>query len=232
MAKDNHLAAGGEIRAKLKRSAANDYRGRGHSHISGSGKSNRYARLEKIAKALEARGTKARDKRVTSGSIQHATAYTFTYNNNFKIGQSPYVNQAHHLLPDEALSPKLFTDWQMKVLRAVPYDINEGTNIIFLPSRRRDSPLHSLPSHQGSHPKYTLQINVDMRLVRKKLSKVKKKDAEHKGWSPPADIKNDLKILEDKYWKLLTSGVIKPINEIIFNAAGKTIGNKRKGRVS
>jgi len=243
MAEGDHLAAGGVVRAKLKRSGFKDYRSNGYTHISGCGRKKKYdgrndderkERLEKIQKVLKTRGTDVKGDKTTikKGSLEHAMRYTFTYGQNFQVGESPYPNQGHHLLPEEALLEKKFSEWQMKVLRAVPYDLNEGTNIIFLPSRQRDSEFHQLPSHQGSHPRYTNQVVEDMEKVQTKLSKVKKEDTKHKKWSPPDDIKAKLKSLENKYWKLLTSGVTCPIDDIPFPALRKPGATKPQTRLA
>ncbi|PTL75619.1 imm11 family protein [Vitiosangium sp. GDMCC 1.1324] len=78
---------------------------------------------------LQKRGTGTRDKAVKPGSKAHARRYTFTYGNNFKIGQSPYVNQGHHMLPEEAFSDKFFDSNQLRMLQGVDYNINNGENI-------------------------------------------------------------------------------------------------------
>jgi len=234
MAEDNHLAAGGVVRAKLKRSGPKDYRSNGYTHISGCDRKERYARLEHIQAVLTGRKTKPKGKETTikKGSREHAMRYTFTYENNFQLAKSPYPNQGHHLLPEEALTETYFSEWQMKVLRAVPYDLNEGTNIIFLPSLQEDSEFHQLPSHQGRHPRYTNQVVKDMDTVQTELNKVKEEDTKHEGWSPPDDIQAALKILEEKYWKLLTSDVMSPINDIGFSEPLEPGATKPKARLA
>ncbi len=220
MAKNEHLVAGGRLRARLTRS--HDYRQRGHLHISGlPERCGIYGGLEQIQDVLKERGTPPSPRTVARASPQHAERYTFTYESNFKRAQSPYINQAHHLLPEEAFCEKFFTGRQLRILRAIPYDINEGTNIIFLPSLMRDMAFHRLPSHSGRHPRYTALIVEDMEEVRLRLNAVTDKDLEHEHWSPPEDIKHELLKLEEEYWKHLVSCGPIPINRFKKPAPGK-----------
>ncbi|WP_194858321.1 AHH domain-containing protein [Myxococcus sp. AB056] len=190
----------GKLKARLRRSR--DYREKGHKHIKGNGGRNKiYADLETIQGVLQARGTRVRgDKRIKPGSLTHARRYTFVHGQNFKIGQSPYINQAHHLLPEEAFSDKYFDSDQMRMLRGVDYNINNGENIIFLPAVARDSEFHHLPHHSGSHPGYSDHVKNDMFVVRNELDSALAKDKKHKEWSPPEDVKKVLMKLQSNYW--------------------------------
>ncbi|QDE93583.1 hypothetical protein BHS06_33905 [Myxococcus xanthus] len=204
----------GKLKARLRRSR--DYRDKGHKHIKGNGGRNKiYANLEVIQGVLQARGTRVRgDKRIKPGSLTHARRYTFVHGQNFKIGQSPYINQAHHLLPEEAFSDKNFDSDQMRMLRGVDYNINNGENIIFLPAVARDSEFHRLPHHMGSHPAYSAQVVRDMAAVRDLLKSALAKDKKHKEWNPPASVKKELTTLQSKYWDMVSAAG--PININLF----------------
>ncbi|WP_426755753.1 AHH domain-containing protein [Myxococcus sp. Y35] len=225
MATSNHLSGMGKQKARLRRSR--DYREKGHQHIKGNGGRNKvYADLETIQGVLQARGTRVRgDKRVKAGSLTHARRYTFVYGQNFKIGQSPYINQAHHLLPEEAFSDKYFTSDQMRMLQGVDYNINNGENIIFLPAVSRDSEFHRLPHHSGSHPAYSELVKADMIVVRDSLDSALAKDKKHKEWSPPEDVKALLMRLQSDYWNWVSAAG--PININLFTKPA----SKKRGMV-
>lgn len=218
----------GKLKARLRRSR--DYRDKGHKHIKGNGGRNKiYADLEIIQGVLQARGTRVRgDKRIKPGSLTHARRYTFVHGQNFKIGQSPYINQAHHLLPEEAFSDKYFDSDQMRMLRGVDYNINNGENIIFLPAVSRDSEFHRLPYHMGSHPAYSKRVDADMLAVRKSLDSALEKDKKHKEWNPPTDVKGLLMRLQVKYWTMVSTAG--PININLFTKPApkkRALGKKR-----
>ncbi|WIG93266.1 AHH domain-containing protein [Myxococcus sp. SDU36] len=214
MAEADHLSGMGKLKARLRRSR--DYREKGHKHIKGNGGRNKiYANLEIIQEVLQARGTRVRgDKRIKPGSLAHARRYTFVHGQNFKLGQSPYINQAHHLLPEEAFSDKYFDSDQMRMLLGVDYDINNGENIIFLPALARDSEFHRLPHHSGSHPAYSAVVSDDMSTVRDLLKTALEKDKKHKEWNPPEDVKTQLMDLQLDYWDMVSAAG--PININLF----------------
>ncbi|RKH68640.1 AHH domain-containing protein [Corallococcus llansteffanensis] len=214
----NHLSGAGKLKARLKRDR--DYRNKGYKHIKGNGgRKIVYADLEVIQNVLQTRGTRARDKGVKAGSRLHARRYTFTYGSNFQIGQSPYVNQGHHLLPEEAFS--YFDSNQLRMLQGVDYNINNGENIIFLPARQRDSEFHQLPFHQGRHPAYTEQVDADMDGVRDDLDKALNRDKKHKEWNPPEDLKAKLMNLQKEYWNMLVAAGPISINTFVKPAPKK-----------
>ncbi|ATB26802.1 AHH domain-containing protein [Melittangium boletus] len=203
-------------RSRLTRSGSREYRTHGYKHISGNyARKLVYADLDVIQGVLQARGTDAKDKWVKKGSKLHAYRYTFTFGKNFQIGQSPYSNQGRHLLPVEAFSGKYFNENELQLLGRVEYDVNNGENIIFLPSKARDVEFHRLPYHNGSHPKYTVAVIEDMSGIRGALGKAMDKDRKHEEWNPPEDLKEQLMDLQKKYWNMLVlSG---PINVSEFD---------------
>lgn len=182
-----------------------DYRQRGHTHVLGTpGHRKVYDDTGRIQRELRARGTRPRERGVTAASEQHALAYTFAGKpDNFKLGFVPYHNQAHHLLPCEAFAK--LTAKQRKLMKKVEYNVNDGPNIIFLPSLARDSAFHGLPYHSGSHPQYTKLVKQDMVKVRDALDREIEKDPKHENWSPPADLPRKLRALEDDSWRHLTN---------------------------
>lgn len=225
MAEDTHIDGSAKLKARLKRSR--DYREKGYKHIKGSGRKKTYADLDCIQSVLVARGTRSRDKSVKAGTKAHARRYTFTHGNNFQIGQSPYVNQGHHMLPEEALSTNYLTDAQLRMLQGVDYNINNGENIIFLPAQKRDTEFHKLPYHSGSHPAYTAQVDADMQEVKSSLDEALAKDKKHKKWNPPTDIKNRLMNLQEQYWDLLVKAGPISINKFVKPAIKKRAITKK-----
>ncbi|WP_052519239.1 AHH domain-containing protein [Archangium violaceum] len=209
-----HLSGAGKQKARLQRSR--DYRKNGYKHIKGNGgRKSVYADLDVIQGALQTLGTGVRGKGVTAGSKAHARRYTFTYGNNFRIGKSPYANQGHHLLPEEAFLDKFFDSNQLRMLQGVDYNINNGENIIFLPARLEDTAFHLLPFHQGRHPAYTEKVDADMEQVRDVLDKALAKDKKHKQWNPPEDLKDRLMNLQKDYWDMLVAAGPISINEFV-----------------
>ena len=189
---------------------ANYYREKGIETIGGDpGKLERvYNNNSKIKKYLKAKGVKTSIVGATSGDDTHAAGYHF---NHFSaaVSGSPYPNQGHHLLPCEVFvvrSPDedkrnngAFGETELEVLRHLKYDINNGNNVIFLPMIGKHHDVHQLPSHCGSHPKYTTQVAKDMEEVNEKLKSSLRKPCEK--WKPPVSIVNELVKLENEYWK-------------------------------
>ena len=216
---DNHASKRDKVQAKLERSQT--YRTNGYNHIRGNGgKRKQYGDLERVQGVLLERGTKPSKPKVAQGSVAHARRYTFTHNVNFRIGAAPYVNQGHHLVPCDAFGDKYFNLDQRELLLRVRYDVNNGKNIIFLPTRARDCQFHNLPQHNGSHPGYTNLVDTDMSAVKQSLDKAIKKDPEHKKYSA-SDIRKRLMALQDDYWDYLTNCGGIPVNGFKKPTVGK-----------
>lgn len=213
MGAQDHAADIGERIAELVN--GNNYKIKGYDHIRATRSRcmvySSKRKLKHIRRVLQVRGTGVKKpatddlgRPVHPGSDKHAARYAFTYKDNFRNGGTPYTNQAHHMIPESAFSEEIFTSDQLKLMWMVPYKINDGDNIIFLPVDPKDSIFHLLPSHSGNHPQYTDLVVEDMSDVRNALQKVIAKDPDHKNWSPPNDIVDRLKEIQNDYWNYLS----------------------------
>lgn len=140
-------------------------------------------------------------KKVYERSGNKKTDYS-SDNNNFINLKNPYPMQAHHILPKASFSEKQgFKEEQRKLLLRVPYDINHGENIIFLPEEESDCKVHCLPSHYGGHPKYIDIVGQEISSIRDKLKEKKKSPCKEKG--PQMDILADLIDCQEDNWIFL-----------------------------
>ena len=188
-----------ENKAILDRCASKTYRASAYDTI--QGKSDVYNKKTAIKNTLRKRGTQPRTSAYAALSTQHVQSYVYSYQRNYKIGQAPYSNQAHHMIPCEALKAgEVFTDAEHSILRKVDYDVNNGDNLIFLPSRDPDRSFTLvLPYHFGPHGSYTGDVKQAMQKLKNKLSKyVKEKKCEKQ--DPPGDIKKDILSLQEDFW--------------------------------
>lgn len=210
----HHILRGMPIRARLGRS--HDYREAGQAELTkDEGKrAPVYDNDAKILAYLRFYNVSPRSTAVLKHSEAHAALYHFEH---FAHGYTPYPNAAHHLVPCEVFIPdEVFTDEELEILKRVEYDVNNGRNIIFLPSfsnaaevhlltreERREQMLrycnvHRLPCHFDCHKDYTAQVKADceklVNLVRGQLGKV------CASWKPPQAIPEELLKLQDEYW--------------------------------
>lgn len=150
-------------------------------------------------------------KKEIPGSPGHGRQYRLSYiRRDFETGPRarqnflwsagmPYPHEAHHIIPDQAFDLAFTTAEHRKALRMVPYDLNHGENIILLPKHPRDSQIHRLVTHNGSHGKYTDLVVSDMK---EKRSMLKGSNCEE-GKPPPVAILDDFIGLQNKYWKMI-----------------------------
>jgi hypothetical protein len=228
MAEADHILSSMPIRARLGRSS--DYRDTGRAELAGN--TGRrvpvYDNDAKILAYLRHYNVSPRSAAVPKHSAAHAALYHFEH---FTSGQKPYPNAAHHLVPCEIFSPGVvFTDDELEILKHVVYDVNNGGNIIFLPSfsnavevyaltleERRERVLrycnvHRLPAHLDCHKEYTAQVKKDCadlkQLLRSQLGKV------CADWKPPQSIPEELFRLQDAYWHYIVAfGESRPLGE-------------------
>lgn len=137
---------------------------------------------------------------------ERATVQKLNYkssSDNFYTRKLPYSNQAHHILPKDSFSKKLgFTSKELKLLVRVPYDLNHGENIMFLPEDEADCKIHQLPSHRGGHKRYNKLVSQEIKELKSRL-KTKEKPPCEKKKGPQMAILADLKEYQDDWWKFL-----------------------------
>lgn len=126
-----------------------------------------------------------------------------------KAGQAhPYAWEAHHILPGSAFYYELatgpcFSFRQLWILLQSDYNINNGHNIIMLPTEDWSPPVHSLLQHPSDHPEYTQKVMADMKDIADQIQK--KIDAAEKHPDIVADFAGRLTDLETKYWKYIVA---------------------------
>lgn len=114
----------------------------------------------------------------------------------------PYKWVAHHLIPIEVFDSKNelhFNDKQQDLIRASGYDVNNGHNIVPLPTW--DVPPHCLLAHSGSHLQYIKHAKGQLNAVRDKINEAMSSDEPHAAFYPQL-----LKMLtetEEDLWKKL-----------------------------
>lgn len=189
--------------------AASGYRKKGHEAIAGMAARRKvYEYQESIARRLKGipeLGIPAiapRKPGLPTGSTDHVKGYLFGTGDNFKTGKVPYRNQAHHLVPRSTFLT-LFSARQREVLLRVPYDINNGKNIMFLPERMQDSYFSLLPYHSGDHRAYSNQVKRDAATLSKNLGKYLSQGLCEDARDPGQEIADKLMQLQDEYWNVL-----------------------------
>lgn len=113
----------------------------------------------------------------------------------------PYRWQAHHLLPMNCFYTYL-EFWQLQVIMRSDYDINAGSNIIFLPSLEPDRVHHRLPHHRGSHPKYDLRLERGFQRLKTALDDLKQ-EGKHDALTSRAE--QELHDMEDQSFEYLAN---------------------------
>lgn len=73
---------------------------------------------------------------------------------NFKRGNKPYGNEAHHILVCDLFYGDEWSSKHLTVAKECGYDINNEGNIIYLPRANEDCFYHDLPNHLRGHPQY------------------------------------------------------------------------------
>ncbi|AZZ93179.1 hypothetical protein EUZ85_21620 [Hahella sp. KA22] len=124
-------------------------------------------------------------------------AFTLVQVNNFTTGFAPYGNQVHHIVNISSVRngieeiAKDLPDLRTLIVNGLldeKYNINHKDNSLILPTQRGASAKTGLPSHYGSHPKYSKGI---LKHVLKALkpyksiaNQMKKKKKEHDAPNP------------------------------------------------
>lgn len=135
--------------------------------------------------------------------------YVFDYTRprggtNFLSASKPYKNEAHHMLPVKAFGKKYFTRTQLALLKKLPYNINHGENIIFLPKKERFCKIHNLPKHSGKHTPYNAAVAADAKILASKMTE-QAQDPCDPAKPIQLSILKDMIKLESQYWKILAA---------------------------
>jgi len=102
------------------------------------------------------------------------------------VGQFlPYRWQGHHILPMNCFY-KYFELGEIMIVLRSDYDINCGSNIIFLPEKEEDRRHHGLPNHCSDHPQYDERVKTQFIQIR---DAIRQKMSERQ---PHEDIEMDL----------------------------------------
>ncbi len=162
------------------------YRSNCYFHIKGSGKEDVYNSCSQASYKF------SYPKKITINGTAYRT---------FLSGTVPYMNQCHHILPDEVFSEKSdrFTAEHMDLLERVPYSINRGENLIFLPVKEKFCSAHNLPYHRGSHPQYNDLVAGRMDDLKKNLDEMRAKPCNGESSSTENTL-TELGNVEDHFW--------------------------------
>jgi hypothetical protein len=150
-------------------------------------------------------GYKKSDEISPAVRAAQAAKYVFEYKpppdgQNWLSSYKPYRYQAHHLIPDEAVSEDIFGGAEpWAVMKKIPYDINHGENIMLLPATDKYTSIHQLPKHNGSHPDYNDMVIGRMSRFKKDL---KKTDCDSKN-PPPMSVLTDMISFQDTCFNFL-----------------------------
>ncbi|MFE8604939.1 AHH domain-containing protein [Archangium violaceum] len=118
----------------------------------------------------------------------------------------PYKWVAHHLIPIEVFDSTkkpFFNEDQQTLLRDSGYDVNNGHNIVPLPTW--DVPPHCLLAHSGGHLEYIKHAKIQLEAVRDKIDEARESGEPHSAFYPQL-IKMLTKIEDDLWAKLKEIG--------------------------
>ncbi len=212
-----HLGDEGDNKARWGRSS--DYRKKAMEGIKAkTDRKNRYDSIALLSKTLSNVNPKpevsatGQQTKIQSGSAAHCARYKLAC---FISGSTPYPNHAHHMIPANAFINR-FTSDQQNILRKIEYDVNNGNNLIFLPSNYESMRYHLLPWHQTDdfHEPYSDEVKNSAKEIENKINKVLDKAEPCTEQSPPDDLVEEMVIYENKLWNLIVNLGPKSINEI------------------
>jgi hypothetical protein len=156
----------------------------------------------------------------------------------FFTKSAPYSWVAHHLIPIEAFDSNnelRFTDKQQELIRLSGYDVNNGHNIVPLPTK--EVPPHCLLAHVGNHLEYNKYALGQLDQARSDIDKAVESGEPHAAFYPT--LLKMLTNIEDRLWqylkklgtssvKLYLQGAKRPKSNLVkFITKGK---NKHTGR--
>lgn len=219
-----HASSIVKCNAVLSKSSSSNYAGNFSYYIQGKGKERANGVYGKISKNITSLYSKNRPKLVQYFNdffVLGKVACAFNSKSKLKTDMGtafagcgfPYAWEAHHMIPGEVFTcmikgetadTRIFSAEQYLLLTMCDYDINNGNNLIALPTNRMDffQPTHDLIQHPSSHSEYTGHVKTEMTELSDKLDELGSElDKPH----PDIVVKlaESLKFLEDDLWDLL-----------------------------
>ncbi len=124
----------------------------------------------------------------------------------------PYKWQAHHILPMNCFT-EICSEELIKIIRRSNYDINCGSNIIFLPENEDDTYYHTLPKHASDHIDYNEKVIGQLEELNDKIDEIKEDKKPHE--SIAFAIEKELYELEKVNFRYIVSYIEKK-NKRVF----------------
>ncbi len=216
--KTDCTASNGKITAILSKSATSNYAGNFSYYARGDGK----GRADKVYNKISSNVKHPRLAKFFSDYFKISKVNcNFNSKAKLKVGKKysmsgsskPYAWEAHHLIPGEAFSEMkattgtpepIFTEQQYQLLLMSDYNVNNGNNMMALPSNNMEffQPVHNLIQHPSNHNAYTKRVISEMKNVAAGLEDLTD-DLEKPHPDVDVDIANEMRIIENKLWKLL-----------------------------
>lgn len=219
-----HASSTVKIKAVLSKSSSANYTGNFSYYARGDGKGRAgkvYNKISPNISYLYARNRPPLVKFISDYFTLDAVNCNFNSKSKAQIGgkkkepgsKIPYAWEAHHMIPGEAFtsmkasvsgSEPIFNAKQYRLLLMSDYDINNGNNMIALPTNGMDffQPVHNLIQHPSNHGNYTNRVVKEMKKVAKDLNQLTN-DLEKPHSELTVKIAQTLKDLENELWRLL-----------------------------
>jgi hypothetical protein len=166
----NYIGSGADGTRNIYGAAGCDY----YRFFKGKYRPNFYAKFprNKVASRMDItrwlESLKARENKTPEAldAIRYLEAARGRCGKSGETGQFlPYRWQGHHILPMNCFY-KYFELGEIMIVLRSDYDINCGSNIIFLPEEEADRHHHVLPNHFGDHPQYDERVKTQFQQIR------------------------------------------------------------------
>ena len=159
---------------------------------------------------------------------------TLSADTGISAQEHPYTWEAHHILPGNCFyrtsDGGAFSPEQRDILLKVPYDINHGENMIFLPGKRTNHlvPVHGLLQHYCSHTGYDVLVKNSFKTeVANKLQDIIDKQEKCKQ-TLDNKILDVLINLQQDYWDDIVDSSASAVTNVILGEKTKPGGMVKK----
>ena len=216
--KTNCTASDGKVKAILSKSSSSNYAGNFSYYARGDGK----GRADKVYNEISPNIGYKENKILLKFFSDYFKISSVNCNFNSKAkltsgkesGMSkPYAWNAHHLIPCAVFSEMkatttvaepIFNEQQYKLLLMSDYNVNNGNNMMALPSNYMGffQPIHNLIQHPSNHNQYTQRVIKEMKKVAADLEDLTD-DLEKPHPDVEVKIAERIKNIENELWDLL-----------------------------